>query len=63
MKDFFYLLTHTGVVMQVDFDVTANNSPKSSYQVVDLSRIGTTNGISDTDTIHTDLVNCLIDGE
>ena len=49
--------------MQMDFNVTADNPPKSSYQVVDLSRIGTTNGISDADTIHTDLVNCLIDGE
>lgn len=44
-------------------DITPDNSPQCPDQLVHLTRVGTPNGVGNTDTVHTDLVDCAVDGE
>ena len=53
----------SGVIVEVCLDVAAHDTTECPDQVVDLSRSGTTNGVRDTDSVHTDLVDSLVDGE
>lgn len=57
------LRTHTGVVVQVDLNVALNDATERADEVVDLARVGAADGVSDTDTVDTDLVDGLVDGE
>ena len=47
----------------MSLNVTADNTSKCPDEVVDLSGVGTTDGIGDTDSVDTDLVDCSVDGE
>jgi len=47
----------------MSLDVTANNSSKSSDELVDLSRVGASDGISDSDSIHSNLVDSSVEVE
>lgn len=47
--------------MEMSLNIARNDSSQSSNEVIDLSWISATNSISDTDTIDTNLVYCLID--
>ena len=58
-----YILTHSGVIVKVNFDVAADDASKGADEVVDLTRVGASNGIGDTDTVNTNAVDGLVDGE
>lgn len=49
--------------MEMSFDITADNTSECPDEVVNLSRVGTTDSIGDTDSVDTDLVDCTVDGE
>ena len=53
----------TRVVVEVGLDVTRDDTTKCADEVVNLARRSATNGISDTDTVDTDLVDGAVDGE
>jgi hypothetical protein len=53
----------SGIVVEVALDVTADNTSEGPDEVVDLSRVRTTDGIGDTDSIQTDLVDGSVDGQ
>jgi hypothetical protein len=53
----------SGIVVEMSFNVTANDSAKSSDKVVDLPGAGATNGISNTNAVHTNLVHSAVYGE
>lgn len=55
--------THSSVIVQVDLDVTLDDSTERAHKVIDLAGVGATNGIGNTNTVDTDLVNGLVDGE
>lgn len=56
-------LTHASVVVQMDLNVALDDATKRTDEVVDLARVGTADSVSDTDTVDTDLVDGLVDGE
>ena len=58
-----HILTHSGVVVKVNFDVAADDASKGADEVVDLTGVGASNGIGDTDTVNTNAVDGLVDGE
>lgn len=43
------------------FDITRNDAPQSPYEFVNLTRVRASNGIGDTNTVDTDLVNGTVD--
>lgn len=47
----------------MSLDIARNDTSECSYEVVHLTRVCAANGISDTDTVDTDLVYCLVDGK
>ena len=49
--------------MQVDFDVALDDTSKCAHKVIDLAGVSTAYCVRDTDTVDTDLVNGLVDGE
>lgn len=53
----------SSVVVEVSLDVTADDTTKGSYEVVDLTRVGAANSVGNTDTVDTDLVDGAVDGE
>ena len=57
------MLTASGVIMDMSFDIARNDTSECSDEIVYLTCVGTSNSISDTDTVDTDLVYCLIDRE
>lgn len=52
-----------GIVVEVTLDITADDPSEGSDEVVDLSRIGTSDGIRYTDSVQTDLVDGPVDGQ
>lgn len=54
------LLTHSSIVMQVNLNVTINDTPQRSDEVVHLSWVRASDGISNSDSVHTNLVHCLV---
>lgn len=58
-----HILTHSCVIVKMDFDVTADNASKGSDKVIHLTRVSASNGIGDTDTVDTNAVNGLVDRE
>ena len=53
----------TSVVVEMTFNVTRDNATQGSDEVVYLTRISATDGISDTDSVEADLVDGSVDGE
>ena len=51
----------TGIVVEMSLDVTTNDTSECSDELIDLSRVGTTDSVSDTDTVDTDLVDSSVD--
>ena len=51
------------VVVEMALDVAANDTTESSHKVVDLSGGSTADGVSDTDSVNTDLVDGSIERE
>jgi len=49
--------------VEVAFDIARYDTSKSSNEFVNLTRVGTTDGIGDTDTVDTDLVDGTVDRE
>lgn len=54
---------HTSVIVEMDFNVTRDDTAESPYEVVDLAGVGATNGVSDTDTVDANLIYGLVDRE
>lgn len=53
--------TATGIIVEVTLDITADHAPQSPDQLIHLSRVGTSDGICDTYTVHADLVYGAVD--
>jgi hypothetical protein len=51
------------VVVEVSLNVTRDDTTESADEVVDLARRSTTNGIGDTNTVDTNLVDSAVDGQ
>lgn len=51
------------VVVEMALDVAADDTAESSHKVVDLSRGSTADGVSDTDSVDTDLVDGSVERE
>ena len=49
--------------MQVDLDIAAHNATECADEIVNLTRVGATDGISDTNAVNADLVDGLVDRE
>ena len=47
--------------MQMNLNITAHNSAECTDEIINLARVGTANCIGDTDTVHADLVDGLVD--
>ena len=53
----------SGIVVEVALDVTADDTSEGPDEVVNLSRVGASDGIGDTDSVQTDLVDGSVDGQ
>ena len=53
----------SSIVVEMGLDITRDDSTKSADEIVDLSRGSTSDGIGNTDTVDTDLVDGGVDGE
>ena len=53
--------SHTGVVVEVNLNVAANDAAESADELIDLTRVRATNGISNTNTVHADAIDSLVD--
>ena len=49
--------------MQVDFDVALDDASKCTHKVIDLAGVSTAYCVRDTDTVDTDLVYGLVNGQ
>lgn len=47
----------------MDFDITSDNASQSPDQFVNLSWVGTSDSIGNTNSVNTDLVDCLVDAQ
>ena len=56
-------LTHASIVMEMNLNVTTNYASECSDEFINLSGVRTTDRIGDSDTIHANLVDGLVDGE
>ena len=54
---------HAGVIVEVDLDVTRDDTAESADEVVDLARVRAADGVGDTDTVDTDAVDSLVNRE
>lgn len=50
-------LTTSSIVVEMSLDITADDSSKGSDELVDLTRVGASHGISDSDSVHSNLVD------
>lgn len=57
------MLTHAGVVVQVNLDVATDNPAECPHEVIHLPRVCAPNCIGDADTVDADLVDSLVYGE
>ena len=46
--------------MQMDLDITAHNPAECTDEIVNLARVGAANRVGDTDTVHANLVDSLV---
>ena len=49
--------------MQMDLDITAHNPSECTDEIVNLARVGAADGISNTNTVHANAVDSLVDGQ
>lgn len=49
--------------MQMNLNITLDNSTERTDKIINLTRVRTTNSVSDTDTVHANLVDSLVDGK
>lgn len=56
-------LTASRVVVEVALDVAADDAPQGADEVVNLPRVGASDGVGDTDAVHADLVDGAVDAE
>ena len=54
---------HPGIIMQVDLDITTDNTPERPHKLVDLTRVGAPHSVSDSNSVDTNLVNSLVNRE
>lgn len=54
---------HSGVVVQVYFDIACDDATEGADEVVNLARIRATDGVGDADAVDADLVHRLVDGK
>ena len=54
---------HSSVVMQMNFDIASNNAAESTNEIVDLTRVCTTDSVRDADAVNADLIDGLVDRE
>lgn len=54
---------HTGIVVQVNFDVTTDDTSERPHEFINLTRIGTSHSISDSHSVDTNLVDSLVNRE
>ncbi len=54
---------HAGVVVQVNFDIAADNAAEGANEFVNLARVCATDGVGDADPVDADLVHGLVDGK
>lgn len=52
-----------GIIVQMNLNITMDDTTKDTDELVDLSGGGAANGIGDTDTVDTDLVDGRVDGK
>ena len=57
------ILTHASVVVQVDLNIALDDATKGADEVVDLAGVGAADGVSNTDTVHTNAVDRLVNRE
>ena len=55
--------TASGIVVEMTFDVATHNASKCSDEIVNLPWICAADGVGDSDSVDTNLVNCFVDGE
>ncbi len=53
--------THSGIIVQVNFNVAADDTAKRSDEVIDLAGIRAPDCVGDTDTVDADLIDGLVD--
>jgi hypothetical protein len=53
--------THSSIVVQVNFNVTLDDTAKSADKFVDLTRVRAADGVGNTHAVHTNLVHSLVD--
>lgn len=53
----------TGVVVEVGLDITADDTTKSTDEIVNLTGVGATNSVGNTDAVDADLVDGPVDGQ
>jgi len=54
---------HTGIVVQVDLNVTRDDSSERPHELVDLTRVGASHSIGDSHPVDTDLIDSLVNRE
>lgn len=55
--------TASGIIVQMNLDVAADNPSEGPNKIVDLTRVRAADGISNADAVDTNLVDGLVDGE
>jgi hypothetical protein len=51
---------HSGVIVQMYFDVAGDNTAKGANELVNLARVCTTNGVGDADPVDPDFIYRLV---
>lgn len=54
-------LTHSSVIVQMDLDITTDDSPQCPDKVIDLTWVRAADSIGDTDSVDADFVYSLVD--
>ena len=54
---------HSGVVMQVYFDIAADDTAKGANEFVNLARVCTTNSVGNADAVNPNFIYRLVDGK
>ena len=55
--------THSSIIVQMNFNVAADNTAKCPHKIIDLPRVSTPDGIGDTNSVDSDLIHGLVDAE
>ena len=55
--------SHASIIVQVDLDVTTDDTSKRPHKLVHLTRVGASYSVSDSHSVDTDLVDSLVNRE